>query len=217
MLAADGNLPRRTMEIIGVLLAAGVGARFDPSGRRLKLLEPVGAGDAPAEPIALSAARALRAAVGPVIAVVRPCADANQARLHALLAAQGCTLTPCESGGMGDSIACAVRATPGAGGWIIALADMPGVQAATFTAVRAALQDGADAAAAFYRGRRGHPVGFGAACRAELAALTGEHGARAVLERHRPRCVEVDDPGVLLDIDVPADRDGLGDSVRSHP
>jgi molybdenum cofactor cytidylyltransferase len=194
------------MAVIGILLAAGLGRRFDASGHRLKLLEPLAGG----EPLALAAARSLRAAVGTVVAVVHGGQDPKQARLRALLEAAGCSVVRCEpedpgTAGMGASIACGVRSCPDAQGWIIALADMPAIRPETIVAVRAAIAAGADSAAPYFRGRRGHPVGFGAACGPELAQLAGDAGARAVLERHRPRRIDVDDPGILIDVDLPTE------------
>jgi molybdenum cofactor cytidylyltransferase len=195
------------MDVVGILLAAGKGERFDPSSQRLKLLESLGSDSEGAAPIAVAAARSLRAAIGPVIAIVRDEAGANQGRLRALLAEQGCTVVPCERAheGIGASIACAVRTSRHARGWIIALADMPQVQQQTIAAVRKAIVEGAASAAPFYQGRRGHPVGFGAVCLPELAELKGDIGAREVLQRHPPVHIDVDDPGVLCDIDEPAD------------
>ena len=48
---------------------------------------------------------------------------------------------------------------------------------------------------------------FGAEYLADLAALGGDQGARAVLLKHAARVVKLDcgEPGVLLDIDTPAD------------
>ena len=66
---------------------------------------------------------------------------------------------------------------------------------------------GALVAAPFHRGERGHPVGFGAACYAALAALTGDEGAKTVVAAQRDRVVrvEVDDAGILRDVDTPSD------------
>jgi molybdenum cofactor cytidylyltransferase len=56
-----------------------------------------------------------------------------------------------------------------------------------------------------HRGKRGHPAVFGASLFAELADPALEGGARAVVHRHleRARLVEVDDAGVIIDIDTP--------------
>ena len=171
------------------------------------------------------AARRLRAVLDVVIAVVRADDAPGPMRLQRLLEAEGCTVLRCEGGegnpgggsgqaargraeGMGTSIASGVRATAHAQGWIIALADMPNVRVETVHALRQALCQGAASAAPYYRGRRGHPVAFGAACGPALAALTGDRGGRAILEHHRPVRIDVDDPGILFDVDVPADLTG---------
>ena len=68
---------------------------------------------------------------------------------------------------------------------------------------------GAAVAAPFHRGQRGHPVGFGAACFAALAALNDDDGAKSILAAHRDGLVriDVDDAGALRDVDHPADID----------
>lgn len=195
---------REAAGIVGLLLAAGRGARFDPSGISSKLLAPAGASGAP---VARAAARALRSAVPRVIAVVRPATSAVQQQLHALLHEAGCELAinPAADTGLGSSIAAGVRAAADAQGWLVALADMPAITPATVAAVRDALRDGALTAAPAHAGRRGHPVGFAATLRADLLALGGDTGARDVLAAHPPRLIAVDDPGCLLDLDTPED------------
>jgi molybdenum cofactor cytidylyltransferase len=56
-----------------------------------------------------------------------------------------------------------------------------------------------------HRGERGHPAVFAAALFAELADPALEGGARVVVHRYLDHAVliEVDDPGVLTDIDTP--------------
>ena len=193
--------------IVGVLLAAGVGTRFDPTGTRLKLLEPAPAGAFAGRPLAVASALNLKAAVDEVVAVVRPIDGDAQRALHAALEDAGCRLVVCEHAceGMGASLACGVRAASGADGWLIALADMPAIAPATIAAVADALRAGHATAAPFVGGRRGHPVGFSRSCFDELARLTGDSGARSALAEHPPFRVAVDDPGALLDIDSPSD------------
>jgi molybdenum cofactor cytidylyltransferase len=111
--------------------------------------------------------------------------------------------------GMGDSIAAAVRATAGAAGWLILPGDLPLVLPSTLQAVARALVDPVQAAQPQRRGERGHPVGFAAACKPQLAALSGNLGAapvlRALREAHAVAEIEVDDIGILTDIDTPAE------------
>lgn len=115
----------RRPPVVGVLLAAGRGSRFDPDGTVNKLLAALPDGT----PVAVQAARHLRAVLDDVVAVV-PAAGTHGAeveRLAALLAEAGCEVLRCTRAarGMGASLAAGVAARPHAGGWIIALADMP--------------------------------------------------------------------------------------------
>jgi molybdenum cofactor cytidylyltransferase len=103
--------------------------------------------------------------------------------------------------GMGDSIAAAVRATRYAGGWLVLPADLPLIQPATLRAVAQALQHH-EAVVPVYEGRRGHPVGFSAACGSELAALEGKEGAARVLRAWGAIELIVDDVGTVTDIDT---------------
>ena len=84
---------------------------------------------------------------------------------------------------------------------------MPAIRAETIARVAEALRGGARIAAPVYRGERGHPVGFAAACYEELSGLTGDTGARSVMHAHRDALVllQCDDAGVVYDIDRKAD------------
>jgi molybdenum cofactor cytidylyltransferase len=110
--------------------------------------------------------------------------------------------------GMGYSIAAGVAARPQASGWIILPADMPMVQASTLQAVARQLADH-PVVYAQHRGRRGHPVGFAAELYSELVTLSGDAGARRVVARYPALGLEVDDPGVLVDVDTEADLEGV--------
>ncbi len=184
----------------GVLLAAGLGTRFDPSGVHSKLLAPLADGT----PVAVAAARRLATAVSDVIAIVRPGAE----RLALLLNEAGCQVlyTADAERGMGASLAAAVRASADADGWIVALADMPWIAPATIEALARTLDSGAASIVApAYRGQRGHPVGFAAHHYEALVALDGDAGARTLLKTHPVTLLDLDDPGVLRDVDTPAD------------
>jgi molybdenum cofactor cytidylyltransferase len=110
--------------------------------------------------------------------------------------------------GMGHSIAAGVAARPHASGWLILPGDMPLVQPATLLAVAAALAQHHAVAYAQYRGRRGHPVAFGTELFSELIALDGDDGARRLVARYPGHAVEIDDAGVLIDIDTQQDLQG---------
>ncbi len=104
--------------------------------------------------------------------------------------------------GMGDSIATGVRACAQAAGWLILPADLPLVQPATLRAVAQALANHT-VVQPVYQGQRGHPVGFAATCGPDLMALTGDQGARSVLQVHAPYALAVDDAGCIHDVDTP--------------
>jgi len=103
--------------------------------------------------------------------------------------------------GMGDSIACGVSATAGAGGWLILPADLPLVQPATLLAVAQGLKNHAVVVPS-YQGDKGHPVGFDASCGLALQALRGDEGARSVVAQRGAWRLEVPDPGCVLDVDT---------------
>lgn len=186
------------MNVVAILLAAGSATRFGSD----KLLHSL-----PHEvPIAIQAARHLRIVFGEnVLAVVRPEAKP----LSDLLRKEGCKVVVCEkaSEGMGASLACAVRAAQDAEGFLVALADMPFIRSSTIAAVRDALAAGAPLVAPYFRARRGHPVGIAATFRRELEALEGDEGARKIVAANEESLqkIPVGDPGVLRDIDRPAD------------
>lgn len=156
-------------------------------------------------PIAVAAARALVSGLPGSVAVVR---SANS-RLARMLKAEGLRIAVCREAreGMGRSLAAGVRATREASGWVVALADMPFVRAATIALVVENLRKGAAIAAPAYRGERGHPVGFARRWQEELEALHGDSGARGLLRAQADRItlLDVEDAGVIRDIDTHGD------------
>lgn len=185
------------MAVRAVLLAAGAGNRF--GGDKLLAALPDGT------LVGVAAARNLLAAGLPVTAVVRP----DDRQLAGLLAAEGASVVPCADAhrGMAHSLACALAADATASGWLVALGDMPRVRPETIAAIASALRQSDGIVVPFHRGQRGNPVAIGAAYRAALLELTGDVGARALFERHARHVtrLEVDDPGVLADVDTPQD------------
>jgi molybdenum cofactor cytidylyltransferase len=183
--------------IAGILLAAGSATRFG-SNKLLHLL-PDGT------PIALAAARNLKTAIPDCVAVVRPGAR----ELTRLLREMGYRVVAATHAGkgMGHSLASGVRASREAHGWVVALADMPEIRSETIARVVRELQDGGAIVAPGYAGERGHPVGFARRFFQDLLALSGDEGARRLIAQYKDTLtvLELDDPGVLRDIDTRAD------------
>lgn len=180
----------------GILLAAGQSTRFGSN----KLLAPLSDGT----PMVIACARTLHAVLARCIAVV----DDRQSAVARLLAEAGLQViaNPRALEGMGTSIACGVAASPGTGGWLIALADMPGIPARVIHQVAGGLARGADIVAPVCRGQRGHPVGFAARHAAALLALNADSGACDIIAAHRDTLELIETPhsGVIVDIDTPA-------------
>jgi molybdenum cofactor cytidylyltransferase len=185
------------LNIVGLLLAAGSASRFGSDKLQHSLPHGV--------TMAVQSARHLRSQVTRVVAVVRP----QSSDLSKNLSAEGCEVVVCENAaeGMGASLACAARAAGAADGYLVALGDMPFVRPSSIGAVRDALAGGAPLAAPFWRARRGHPVGVGGRFFEELLRLRGDEGAKALLAANASslRKIPVGDPGVIRDIDTPAD------------
>ena len=183
--------------VTGILLAAGSSRRFGSN----KLLAPLADG----APLAVVAASRLIAAVPESIAVVRPGDD----ELAALFAGKGLRIVECADAecGMGHSLAAGVAAARTADAWLIALADMPEIKDSTLAALVAQLAAGSALVVPFHNGQRGHPVGFAAEFGPELLSLRGDAGARDLLARHALALtrLDVDDPGILIDVDTPGD------------
>ena len=192
------------MRLVGILLAAGRGARFGGA----KLLAPIPAashGVGRGTAVGVAACTHLMAALNDVIVVVRP----GDSLLRHALAGTGARVLECERAdeGMGASLACAIAASADADGWLVALADMPWIAPVSIVTVADALRGGAEMAAPAFRGERGHPVGFARKYGGLLSALTGDEGARSLVAARQwaLQMVDVDDPGVLRDIDRPDD------------
>lgn len=112
--------------------------------------------------------------------------------------------------GMGSSLRLAAGTLPpDTEALVVGLADMPEISTATISALVAAWRPlGARGIVApVFDGKRGHPVVFGAHHFAALRELSGDRGARAILQQCAAdlTLVTVDDPGVVLDLDTPAD------------
>lgn len=192
------------MRIVGVLLAAGRGSRFGGDKLQAPLVHP--APDIPVgTPVGIASAIHVGQALAEVVAVLRP----GHADLAAGIHAAGLETIECANAdeGMGATLSCGVSVAHDADGWVVALADMPWIRPATIATVAAALAAGADIVAPVYRGKRGHPVGFARRHRDALIASCGDAGARELIAANRESLtlLDVDDPGVLRDVDVPDD------------
>jgi len=201
-----------------IVLAAGKGSRF--LGADHKLAQRLGS--------TTVLAATLRRAVASQLSVVVVTTEAFAEVARRSVAARDVVVLPDvgtpgqETLGMGFSIAAGVSARPDAGGWLVLPGDMPMVRSTTLLEVARELDEHAIVFAQ-HRGVRGHPVGFSAELYSELVALRGDEGARRLVARYPAVGVELDDPGVLIDVDTEADLDSVrlaypsADDLPQHP
>ena len=110
--------------------------------------------------------------------------------------------------GMAASLRTGIEAADAAAaGYLVALGDMPGITAGLVDLLCRGFAGAGESAIALpvHEGRRGHPVIFAGGYREELLALSGDRGARSVVERHPGSVVEVpvSSSGILADVDTP--------------
>lgn len=180
-----------------IVLAAGAGTRFDGA----KLLAPLG--DRPL--IGWAVAAALAARVESVTVVLGARADRVRATLDAFSDARLRSMV-CEdwAEGLSASLRCGLAALPAdERAAAIFLGDMPRCRAAVADAMLERVLAGAPAAMPEFAGQPGHPVAIAPQLFGALRNLTGDRGARAVLEA-TPGAVRVpvEDAGCIEDVDA---------------
>ena len=108
--------------------------------------------------------------------------------------------------GMGHSLAAGIRRIAGAWPWAaVALADMPFIRPETLMMLGARFEKENGILQPEYQGQPGHPVFFPGRFFPALQALTGDAGARTVLQAHAGDLlrIPVQDSGVITDLDTP--------------
>lgn len=211
--------------LTGLVLAAGASTRMGAD--RNKLLEVVGLRPVVRAPI--------DALLGAGVARVVVVTGHQAAEVEAVVAEPRVQIARHDDwrAGMGASIACGVRALAGSptapdgastapdgastapDGVLVCPGDLPGltsrpVEAVVATFVRIFEREGEAVARAAIvvpeaAGRAGHPVLFGAAHLPALGRLSGDRGARALVDAAGParRGVEVGDDAIHRDVDTP--------------
>ena len=190
-----------------VVLAAGLSRRM--GGRNKLLLDVDGA------PMVARAADAMLASPARPVVVVT---GAEAAGVRAALAGRELIFVHnCEPAtGLSSSLRLGVAALGAkVDGAVICLGDMPWVRAEHVEALIAAFAVSGERpiCVPIHGRKRGNPVLWPARHFPAIAALTGDEGARSLLDAHASEIcyVPVDDPGVTLDVDTP---EALG---QPHP
>jgi molybdenum cofactor cytidylyltransferase len=190
--------------IAGIVLAAGLSLRM---GRAKLLLDWGG------RPVIRRAVEQAKAGgVEELVVVVGREAQAIREALSGLQARV--VENPEPEAGQASSIACGVSALgPGVGAILIALGDQPALPAEVIPRLLQTFEEtGKAIVAPLYRGVQGNPVLFAAAVFPELQGLTGDRGARSVVEKDPARVALVS-----FDLPMPADLDTFEDYERLRP
>ena len=194
--------------IQGILLAAGQGQRFDPSGEKDKLLQLRADSG---KPVLWHSGSAMCKVLPDTLAVIQ---GHQPGRVHCLFDA-GCEvlISPEAQQGMGSALAAAVKhcleKKPGITGFVISLGDMPWLPVEAIALVHAELSKVSaqelHAVAPYFQGKRGHPVGLTRTWAGSLLTLQGDIGAKNLLRAANMLPIEWPTADVLQDVDVPED------------
>lgn len=186
-------------DVVGLVLAAGRATRFGTDKRRARLSD----GRTLLEASLANAA----AAFDELLLVLRDGDTVDDLHLPPQVKV---VHTPSAERGLGASLAAGVAAvsTHPAKALAVLLGDMPWVRPDTCASLIAAA-DATRIVQPRHDGHPGHPVLFGRGFWPALCELDGDEGARGLVRQHpeRYKTVDVNDPGILLDVDRPTDLD----------
>ncbi len=195
----DGSALPTAPRVCAVVLAAGRSSRMAPANKLFVEIDGIPLID-----------RAVEAATGSgcVDTVVVVGNEAQRARQ----ALAGRKVRIVENRNFAEGLASSLRAGIAAvpadcDAAVVLLGDMPGVKAAHVDRLIAAFAPHEDRAicVATRQGKRGNPVLWSNAYFEDMRALEGDQGARALIRRHEAKVcdVEMEDDGVLVDLDTP--------------
>ena len=199
--ATGAARPAHAPKVAAVILAAGRSTRM---GARNKLLAPVDGRPMVAHVAAHVGASRAEATV----AVVGHEAEAVRAAL-APFGPITVVDNPDHAAGLSTSLKAGIAAVADdMDAALVCLGDMPRVRTATLDTLIAALSPDDDRLICVptFQGKRGNPVLWHRRFFPDLMAVTGDKGAKELIDRHSDALVEVavDDPGILLDVDTQA-------------
>ena len=192
------TLPRKAPRIAVLILAAGQSRRMGPVNKLLAEID--------GKPMVARVVEIVRASTaGPVTIVtgheavrVRAALPGNLAFVH----------NPDYAAGLSTSLKAGISALPAdIDGVLVCLGDMPRISPAMIDRLIAAFDpvEGREICVPTHKGKRGNPVLWGKRFLPEMAALAGDVGAKHLIGTHADLVaeVEIEEDGVLIDIDTP--------------
>lgn len=204
--APRDRAPRRGgPKVAAIVLAAGRSSRMNGTNKLLARIDgrPL---------IRRSVERVCASKAAPVLVVTGRDAPAVDAALDGLPVTT--VHNPRFAEGMSTSLKAGLDALPAdADAAVICLGDMPALAPATIDALIEAFaeEENGEIVVPTRGGRRGNPILWSRRFFPEMAAIGGDRGARSLLTRYAAVTAEaeVDDPGILLDLDTPAALDAF--------
>lgn len=211
MLETGGPLNMRVTKPAGklqpvsaVILAAGSSSRMGQAKQLLALGEST--------VLAQTLAHVQAAALDEIILVLGASAEAIHRRLPSPQELK-IVVNPDYQQGIASSLRTGLSAVdPNSDAALIILGDQPFLRPQTLDRiVDEYRRSQAQIVIPVYQGQRGNPVLLDRSVFAEVMALQGDVGSRAIFAKHLDRTVnvEVEDKGILLDLDEPADYERL--------
>jgi molybdenum cofactor cytidylyltransferase len=198
-----------------VILAAGTSTRMG----RAKQLLPLGGSTV----LARTIDNVRSAGLVEIVLVLGASAEAIRRQLpQSLLKGLKVVVNRAYAQGMASSLREGLSALdPQCAAALIVLGDQPLVRPQTLQQIMAGYhRSGAQIVIPSHQGKRGNPVLLSRQLFPEAMALEGDTGCRAIFANHLDAIfkVEVEDPGILLDVDDQDDYDRLTRSLREqHP
>lgn len=195
--------------IAALVLAAGQGRRFGAGGNKLLA-------DLDGRPLLRSA---VEAAIGSKLWKTIVVTGHDRAAVETALAGLPIAFAhnPSFMDGLAASLRAGLDAARDADGVVVLLGDMPGVSPDIIGRLIDAFEKapGSLAVVPIRDGRRGNPVLLAQAIFPEVKALRGDEGARRLLaEIDGVIEVAIDDDGVLVDVDQPADLEACRVTIK---
>ncbi len=195
--------PSASPRIAALVLAAGRSRRFGAVNKLLAEIDGT--------PMV---ARVVTAATASKAATVVVVTGHQAAKVRAALAGAEFVDSPDYADGLSASLRAGLAALPDdIDGAVVCLGDMPRVTAALIDALIDAFDPAAGAAICLptHRGKRGNPVLWARRFFAEMAAVTGDTGARHLIGEHADVVCEVpcNNDAVLVDVDTPEALDAI--------
>jgi molybdenum cofactor cytidylyltransferase len=214
--ADANNLDRKSGGVAAIILAAGKSTRMGEAKQLLRL------GDSTVLGQTIENVR--RSRVDEIVLVLGSSAEAIRRQLPiSLLEGLKVVINPAYAQGMATSLRAGLSALDAqVDAALIVLADQPFVRPQTLSQIAQLAHQHRSSRAQIvipsYQGVRGNPVLLDRSVFAEVMALQGDVGCRAIFSSHTERTLmlEVEDEGILLDIDSHEDYERLREESPPH-